>query len=58
MRVFEGKKNKVVIFSVGGFANTRFQEFLAQYDIGERNNSLATLSLQYLMAYLKIFYFP
>lgn len=47
-----------MIFSVGGFVNTRFQEFPAQYGIGERSNNLATLALQYLMAYLKIFYFP
>lgn len=57
MRLFEEKKKKVVIFSVGEFANTKFQEFPARYGIEERSNNLATFSLQYLMAYLKIFCF-
>lgn len=47
-----------MIFSVGGFANTRLQEFPGQYDLGERSNNLATLSLECLMTYLKIFCFP
>lgn len=37
IRLFEGKKKRSDFFSVGGFANTRLQEFPGQYDIEERN---------------------